>query len=982
MLVSGPFQSANVLCRHQLLLKWARFGPDEEIALTEDFSNLTLDTLALCTMDFRFNSFYRDGTHPFVTAMNTSLFGASGSKSQIPLVNSALSLIGAGKKGVDPEVLQNANEFMTKTGQEIIEHRRSNPVKKNDFLNMMMYGKDPKTGQVMRDELIRAQMPSILTAGHETTSGMLSFAVIFLLQNPETYRRAQEEVDRVVGSNSMTVEHLRDLKYLYAVLQETLRLVPTAPVISKVPHPKLNHGVCTLGGKYKIEPTDRIRIMLGKSMSDPKAFGEDARDFKPERMLEDSPGYENLAKYWKPFSEGSRGCLGRPFSLQEAMLGLALILQNFDLRLADPMYKMRIKHAFTIKPLGLYVKASLRHGMTPLELEGRLHHGEQNSTKPKNKASSIDQDTIDTAQDGAPLTILYGSNTGTCQALAQRLASEAASTYGFSPKTLDMDAAVGRLSKTHPTIIVTSSYEGEPPDNALQFVQHLEGLKDQELDGVKFAVFGCGHKDWHSTFHRIPNLVNDTMKARGAQQIANIGLSDVSRGNPMADFETYLDDTLLPELKRLSPSSKTASEPTSPDVEADISTGERVATLHQDLQVGTVKEVETLTAPGEQPEKRHMEVELPPESTYECGDYLAVLPQSPEANVRAVMSHFKLPNDATITLKSKIFSPLPLNTSLSVSDLLRNYYELAKPATRRGLSLALKHTADDSVRKQISRWLEDEDSFRSEITDAHISLLDLLIKHSQIEIPLPAFLSLLPPLSIRQYSISSSPLKNPETCTITYSVVTDEKNSDRPFYGVATTYLSTLKPGDRIQVATRRTAKQTFRLPLDAESTPILMFAAGTGLAPFRGFIEQRAVQLEANPKTKLAPAHLFLGCRSSKGDRLYADQMDKWASVGAVELYYSFSQEPERSEGCKHVADRMLKEEEIISSAWVSGARAYTCGNRSFAQSVDKASRSIVENRLQTRKDKDGWTKERVEQRKTAIFASLSERAADDVFD
>jgi cytochrome P450/NADPH-cytochrome P450 reductase len=449
----------------------------------------------------------------------------------------------------------------------------------------------------------------------------------------------------------------------------------------------------------------------------------------------------------------------------------------------------------------------------------------------------------------------------------------------------------------------------------------------------------------------------------------------------MADFETWLDKTLLPELKKLSPTGNEA-DGAMPDVEADVATGDRVATLHQDMQVGTVKNVQVLTAKGEQPEKRHTEVELPADFAYECGDCLAVLPQSPEANLRAVMAHVKLPNDATITLKSKVFSPLPLDTSISVADLLRNYYELAKPTTRRGLSLALRYCNDENSKKQLSALLEDEARFNKEITESQSSIFDALQKYPGIEMPFPTFLSLLPPLSARQYSISSSPLANKGTCTITYSIVTDESNPDRPFYGVATTFLSTLKVGDRIQVATRPTAKATFRLPLDAENTPLLMFGAGTGHAPFRGFIEQRAIQLAANSKTKLAPAYLFLGCRHSKRDRLYADQMDMWAQLGAVALLYAFSQEPEKSDGCRHVDDRMWKEEETLVEAWTANARAYVCGNRAIAESVKHTAREIVEQRIALRRQTESWSNVEVEKRKKEIFGLFADRAADDVFD
>jgi cytochrome P450 / NADPH-cytochrome P450 reductase len=715
-------------------------------------------------------------------------------------------------------------------------------------------------------------------------------------------------------------------------------------------------------------------------MQDPKVFGENAREYKPERMLESNPDYQRIEKYWRPFSEGSRACLGRPFSLQEAVLALALILQNFDLRLKDPSYNVRIKQAITIKPLNLYVKASLRHGMTPGDVEERLRSGKAVDSKPKLSSQQVNGS--GSGEGGAPLTILYGTNTGTCLALAQRIASEAASTYGFNPEVLDMDAAVGRLQTDRPTILLTSSYEGQPPDNALQFVQALESMEGNKLEGVKYAVFGVGHRDWHATHHRVPKLVNDLMTEHGAERFAEIGLSDVSQGNTMADLETWMDKTLLKELKKLSPKAGDDSVETSAvDVEAEIATGERVRLLHQDLQVGIVKDVQVLAAKGEVPEKRHMEVELPQGSTYECGDYIAVLPQSPEPNVRAVMAHFKLPNDATITLKSKTFAPLPLGSSLSVQDILRNYYELAKPATRRGLSFALKHTADADTTARLSSLLDDNEEFQKEITRKQISLFDLLRKYPTIEMPFASFLACLPPLNIRQYSISSSPLQHPDRCTITYSILADEQDPNRPFYGVASNYLATLQPGDRMQVATRRTAKQTFRLPLDINNTPLLMFAAGTGLAPFRGFIEQRAIQLEANPNNKLAPAYLFLGCRHSQRDRLYANEMDKWEKLGAVKVFYSFSQEPEKSDGCKHVADQMEKEMELISKAWNSGARAYVCGNRGFAQSVGAAAKAIVDKRLQERKT-EGWTDSQVETRKQEILGSFSERAADDVFD
>jgi len=142
---------------NQLVLLWARRGPDYKIAVTDDFTRLTLDTIALCAMDFRFNSFYQDEMHPFVAAMNTTL-GAGSSRARIP--------------GIVQKFMFSANEQLRASSQyqkdvaaQLVQHRRDHATEKKDLLNAMIYGKDPKTGETMRDELIAANMITFLIAG-------------------------------------------------------------------------------------------------------------------------------------------------------------------------------------------------------------------------------------------------------------------------------------------------------------------------------------------------------------------------------------------------------------------------------------------------------------------------------------------------------------------------------------------------------------------------------------------------------------------------------------------------------------------------------------------------------------------------------------------------------------------------------------------------------------------------------------------------
>jgi len=141
---------------NQLILKWARQG-NTRISVTEDFTRLTLDTIALCSMDYRFNSFYQESMHPFVDAM-VNVLAESGSRSTRPALLNKMMYKANAKFAED-------QKLMERISQEIVDHRRAHPVEKKDILNALIYGVDPKTEKTLRDELIIAQMITFLVAG-------------------------------------------------------------------------------------------------------------------------------------------------------------------------------------------------------------------------------------------------------------------------------------------------------------------------------------------------------------------------------------------------------------------------------------------------------------------------------------------------------------------------------------------------------------------------------------------------------------------------------------------------------------------------------------------------------------------------------------------------------------------------------------------------------------------------------------------------
>lgn len=135
----------------QLVMKWARYGPQHRILATDDFTRLTLDTLALCTMDYRFNSFYTEQMHPFIDAMGDFLV-ESGRRANRPVIAQMFMRATTQKYESDIKLLQDLS-------RDVIEHRRKNPKEgKKDLMNAMIYGRDPKTGEGMRDDLIIANM--------------------------------------------------------------------------------------------------------------------------------------------------------------------------------------------------------------------------------------------------------------------------------------------------------------------------------------------------------------------------------------------------------------------------------------------------------------------------------------------------------------------------------------------------------------------------------------------------------------------------------------------------------------------------------------------------------------------------------------------------------------------------------------------------------------------------------------------------------
>src|SRR5215204_4682002 len=334
----------------QLVEKWERLNPDDEIDVPADITRLTLDTIGLCGFDYRFNSFYRDEPHPFVASMVRCL--------DLPMQKQTRLPIGQRLSVREHRQFQEDTTYMNSLVDKIIAERREGAEgeQPKDLLNSMLTGVDKETGERLDDVNIRYQIITFLIAAPETTSALLSFALYFLLNNREVLDKAHEEVDRVLGdelSVAAAYAKVRELRYVSQVLKESLRLWPTAPAFTRHAY-----ETTVLGGKYQIDKQTSLTVLTPMLHRDPKVWGGDAEKFYPERF---APEAERgiPANAYKPFGTGQRACIGRQFAMLEATLVLGMILQRFEL-VDHTNYELKIRQTLTIKPTDFRIKVRAR----------------------------------------------------------------------------------------------------------------------------------------------------------------------------------------------------------------------------------------------------------------------------------------------------------------------------------------------------------------------------------------------------------------------------------------------------------------------------------------------------------------------------------------------------------------------------------------------------------------------------------------------
>lgn len=884
----------------QMLTRWERFGPESAIDVPDNMTRLTLDTIALCGFGYRFNSFYQREMHPFVEAMARALLEAGHRGRRIPIQT---RLMFSTQRQYEADIA-----LMHGITDEIVKRRREMSAAESprDLLGLMLSSKDPLTGEALDDTNIRNQLVTFLIAGHETTSGLLSFATHLLLEHPEVLARAQAEADRVFGDGVPRHEHVAQLGYIDQILRETLRLYPTAPAFTVSARQDT-----MLAGRYPISRGETLRVILGMLHRDPDVWRDPER-FDPDRF---APGARDTipARAWLPFGNGQRSCIGRAFSLQESTLVLAMMLQRFEIGRPAP-YHLKIKETLTHKPEGLKIRARVRK-----QVARTL------STRPVARPEAAPGAPEPAAPHGTPLLLLYGSNSGASEAFARRIAGDG-SARGYTTKVAPLDDYAGRLPKEGAVVIVTASYNGQPPDNARTFCAWLAGVPAASLVGVSYAVFGCGNRDWASTYQKVPRSVDEGLARAGAQALQERGEGD-ARGDFFGDFERWYGPLWDALGAALGVGSREVAA--GPLYEVEVVPSASADLVKQNaLAMATVidnRELVDMSSPLGR-SKRYIELALPEGATYAAGDYLAVLPENHPELVERAARRFGLRTDAAVVLHSTrgaMAASLPTERPVSLQELLGRHVELSAPATRKDLERLAARNPCPPHRDHLAALAADAERYRAEILDRRVSVLDLVETYTSCQLSLGELIELLPAMRVRQYSISSSPRVDPSRCTLTVAVIDAPAWSGRgSFRGTCSSYLARLAPGDPVPVAVR-TPNTPFHPPA-SNATPIIMICAGTGLAPFRGFLQERASRKAQGEVA--GEALLFFGCDHPDVDFLYRDELARWEREGIVTVLPAFMAQPDGD--VRFVQHRLWEERSRVRALFEQGAIVFLCGD------------------------------------------------------
>ncbi|WP_119258098.1 assimilatory sulfite reductase (NADPH) flavoprotein subunit [Shinella zoogloeoides] len=501
------------------------------------------------------------------------------------------------------------------------------------------------------------------------------------------------------------------------------------------------------------------------------------------------------------------------------------------------------------------------------------------------------------------LTILYGSETGNGKRLAARLA-ERAHAAGLAPVLTDMaDYKPRRLKEEQDLLIVASTHgEGAPPTSAAGFFEFVEGRKAPRLEGLRYAVLALGDSTYEF-FCGAGRRIDDRLAALGAERLHERVDCDVDYDDPAAAW-------IETALAALAPA-RTAAVPAA----AASATPSAAAYDRQNPFPAIVIENLALTGRGSSKETRHVELSLEASGlVFAPGDALGVMPRNDPALVEGLLSALGLSGGEALTLKGE---------ATTLGEALEGVLEITA-ATPRFLDQWAEVTGAAALKELAG------DARSAFLRENHV--IDILRRYPAKGIDAAALAAGLRPLQPRLYSIASSATAVPDEVHLTVSTVRYGLNGEER-HGVASGQFSR-RAGPETVLPVYVQENPRFRLP--EGDAPIIMIGAGTGVAPYRAFLQEREAQ---GAKGR---AWLFFGERNFDSDFLYQTEWQGFLKDGVLSrMNVAFSRDGAQKTYVQH---RLLEEARELYAWLEEGAHLYVCGDGAkLAPDVHRALTAIV---------------------------------------
>ena len=510
----------------------------------------------------------------------------------------------------------------------------------------------------------------------------------------------------------------------------------------------------------------------------------------------------------------------------------------------------------------------------------------------------------DSAAALVPLTILFGSQTGTAERLAKRSAKEAGK-RGFAATVLDMaQTDLAKLSSEKNILVIVSTYgEGEPPDNAKSLLSALKKDTTPSLAGLRFSVCSLGDRNY-THFCQCGKDFDALLEKHGAHRLFLRTDCDVEYD---ATFTKWLAAALASFGNGTVSTDATISAQVATEPEEPESKYSKTSPFPALLLTAR-----KLNGDGSSKEVRHIELSLEgADLSYEAGDALGVVPQNCTELVDDVL--------ATLGCDGEEAVNAPDGTASSLRHALTVHYDLGKP-TPELVEAFSQRTHGIGV---------------TTVAVAPHHVIDVLLAYPETKFTPIAFVGLLKKLQPRLYSISSSPKAHPAQVHLTVGAVRYE-SANRARKGVCSTFLADRNTPGESHVGVYIHRNKAFRPPTKSDA-PMIMVGPGTGIAPFRAFLEERQA---TGAKGK---NWLFFGDQRASTDFLYREQLEEMLRSGTLtRLDTAFSRD--QSEKI-YVQNRMLENAAELYAWLEAGACFYVCGDASrMAKDVDAALHRVIE--------------------------------------